>query len=462
MDHKIARPTPPVTSLSATGLNLKCVRLDVSDFESKISISADFRKVSPLIFKRPDAPLTLGQNIYQPNSQTASFSAYLGRFHCQQKHFLVFANRVVPIKFGHFEVYKVTQVVVYLLHSVLPDILLSQTFTEMLGDRLLFSYFLDLTQNVSEAYNTPGLSANPFFASLANLFLTDYLQAEFNWFLPVVVGAIATVKFGELDLFLLYKESCFDVNPECRGDLGLLIDFYAPTTLNCTQFLILQGEKIRTALSLSVSGFPGIVSFVNDDKEKLEGSNFNPQRVYRFIQFFNEFHRCDHFIFQDSAKARTIFRKLSKFVRSAGIKGPGVCAAEKFVGVPADSHWEGVATNAELFVQKLAKDFEGSIDFNLVFIAENRPSESDVIFRVFLRGLFANKDFQKLLGPYQVESFLKSAAGGDFLAQFALCCRTVGSSLHKGRSQSLRKHLHLMEYNTFNDIYSRVFGGKHE
>lgn len=460
MEHGIARPTPAPAPL-ASSLNLKCVRMEVADAETRVSIAPEFRAIPPLVFKRPDAPVSLHSPSSAPNTHSLSFSAYLGHFSHESKHFLVFATRVVPIKFGRCEIQRVQQVVAYPLHATLPDIVLSQTLTDLLGDRLFFSYHLDLTQNLHEAYTSPGLSPNPFFAALSNLFLTDYLQAEFNWLLPAVIGTLSTVRYGHVDLFLLSKESVFDISPVCQGDLGLMMDFYAPTNLDCVQFAVMEGDTLRAALTFAVSGFPGIVQYVNDDNEKLEGSNFNPQRIYRFLQFFNEFLRCEHFVYRDSPNAHRVFRKLSKFVRSAGVKGPGVCAAEKFVGVPADAAWEEIAKNAEFLGQKHARSGSDCIDFSLVFISERRPTESELVFRLFLRGFLANKDFQGLLGSHGIDNFLNSAAGNDFLGNFAVSSRTFSSAMARALAVPLRKHPILSDFATFEGLYPRIFGGKH-
>lgn len=448
--------------------NLRCVIMEIDDAITRISILQDIHKTrGNLEFERVDPD----RSPYPPPSGSAvrvrrsQFSAYFGRFAVENRHFLVFASRVSRIRFGKHEVYKAIQIVVYELHSDIPDMVLSESFTEAFANRVYFSYSLDLTQNIGETYSSYSRSSNPFFLSLANLQALDFCYVDNSWFVPAIVGQISPVRCGNNEAVLLYKESCFGITPLVKGDLGLLSDFYSPTSLNTTEFVVFEDDKLKVDVSYILSGFPGIVTYVNEDNEKLSGSNFNPQRIYRFIQFFNEFFGCTHFMYSRSDISKSIFRKLSMFTGNSETDTQSshskMCSVDKFIELPENHQLEDLISNTEQFARGFGSVEDELFTFHITLIGDTKLKKFDYVFKTYLRGIFANPKFNAHLPNNRFADFLNSAEGNAYVGDFLAATTRIFPAFEEFTRASLKKHKTLWQFKSIESIYPKLLGGRH-
>ena len=186
-----------------SGLNLKYIKYIATQNQSTIFPNLNFNiSKQPLNFIKPEQQTMDRKTSVNGNMSptlTHEFSAYLGRFKCDEIEFLVFVSRVFPIKIGVYEIYKVLQVHVYPLHSGFPDMELSAIMTELLADKSYFSYSFDLTQNASSAYTRGDFNINPFFASMANLIDQDLTLTDVSWYCPIVIGHVDSIKANGIE-----------------------------------------------------------------------------------------------------------------------------------------------------------------------------------------------------------------------------------------------------------------------
>ena len=421
----------------------------------------------PLVFnKDARAPKLGGPPSASPDCLIYYFSAYLGRFKCEEAEFFVFVNKVAPVRLGKYTVYKVMQVCVYPMFEALLDPELSDLFNELLVDKAYFSHDIDLTQNAAEAYRSGRFSLNPFFASLSNLISGDLLPADSSWYCPVVVGRLDSLRQGPLEFHLLYRESCFGVSGTCGKDLALLSDFYTPTALRSFDCLVTAGDRLVAALALNLANLPGLLDYANDDKERLHVSNFNPKRTYRFVQFFNEFLACRLFLVGNTAATRRAFRSIHVFVTDKDQADSGKCCFDKFVflGSGKDEQ-ESLLQNLASFAQHLGEESlcDDSVFFNLnvSLIVEEAPPGLSVVLHTLVESALKNPKLTALLPPPDPDPDGQATARKLFLGGFSHFAHRLLSDFQRAKAVPLKRRPAMPHAVSFQQVYPCVFGERH-
>ena len=448
------------------GLNLKCVKLDISETQTKITMNPKIKHTKSALIFTKSFPKNLQANVEKDSKkalQTYFFSIYLGQFAVEETVFLVFANRVLPIKFGNVEIFKILQMCVYALHSALPDIELSLIMTDLLRERTYFSYKLDLTKRIAENCSKPENGLNPFLASLVNLMDNDSTSSDLTWFTPVVIGNIMKMRVNEMDMFLIYRESCFSISPICKGDLNLLSNFYSPTNLSSYEFVFFKEKELKVSLGFILSSYPGIITFVNDQNEKFEGSNFNSEKIYKFIQFFNEFFECEHFLSSGSSKIRSVFRKIAKYVSENAENDVNTCRIQKFVSIPEKVPDNNILTNSNAFCSRFGKlktDKNSCkfFEFNFALIVENKQVQIEQILIGIFESLLKNPLFLEIFPDQNFSEFIRKKENKIFISDFEIINSKIALIFEKSKNISLRKHIILHRFYSFETIYPKIFG----
>ena len=248
------------------------------------------------------------------------FSLYLGSFELNNIPYLFFATQVIPIKFGVHVVYLIKTLVAYKKQTFFIDIDLSESLTQLLGDRFIFSYTVDLTDhcNFEEVLFEKGRpkKSNLNWLFFANRNSTSTLvRLARNWVIPVVSGNIFYKKENDLELYLILRNSIIDIYPANSEDSDALWDFYSPSSVISVDCLMSKGEQL-TSLNISLNNFP---KGNGDFEGKMAGDQISNQikeeKIGRYFEFMYYFLNCKAFVFSGSIDQL-------KLMRSVGLSCP--------------------------------------------------------------------------------------------------------------------------------------------
>lgn len=451
----------------SNGLNLKCVKLEVFDTYKVISMNPHAKETnSPItIFNKPNQNSEKDVLQQKKSIFTVFFSLFLGKFKIDEMRFLVFVSKVRPIRIGRYEVYKVLQISVYEEHSHFPDIDLSKIMTDLFCENSHFSFTLDLTQPFPCAYQKIHLNSNPFFSSSVNLIMDYLTQNDMSWHNALVLGNIVHSKINDEELLFIFKISTLDINPYCHKDLNIFANFYAPTSIKVYEFIILKNDELQSAIEFSLSNYPAIFSFVNDDNEKLEKSNFNPNNVYKFGQFFNEFFDCKNFLAAGSSSTRKLFKKISKYVSHNNEQDNNSCIIEKFISISDGSSDDDIIANVTEFVKSQGNVVDSSkgryFYLNFALICDIKENEIEHLIMTIFENVSKNKKLINFYGETKIDDFFEMKTNSLKIPKFEQTNFRIKTGFEKSRAISLRKHITLNKFFSFDSIFTKIFGEKH-
>lgn len=300
-------------------LNLGCVEVIIKPDHIIIGADPEFTGIHRAIHYDRKGEFKLIKD-YKFGSQAKGairFSLFMGAIEVVGVTFFLFVHEVKVIQIEQHFVFEIQSVMAYDNENFVPDLLISENFTSLFHQSVYFSYSLDLTNgdDYFDICDVKQRRTSPNFFFMTNLnAIRSFLEFQTGeWMVPLCSGKLMKMNISHSTFYIIYKESLLDQSTKLKEDINLLSNFYCPSSMRTLDIILVQQGQVKFVNRVILNNFPGIVVKPEKRPNVYEGLNYNPNRIYRYYQFFNEYFQCSNFLIHGSEEMCFLMNKLSRF-----------------------------------------------------------------------------------------------------------------------------------------------------